>query len=117
MPMLFYGSIDPARKRRRLYGLRLQPLEGSVFDAFKIDDLAPYLDSHVPNVANLWHFERRNHTALSWHNGLMVEQTVFMPGIHERIDAIAIARTEFNEVMPGPLLFRINNEGGAYSYD
>jgi len=113
MPMLFYGTTEGSRKRR-LHGVRLQPIKSTVFDHFKVDKLAPR--SKLLHVANFWHFVDRDHTALSWHDEQGNEQTVFIPNLVGQIDAIAIARQEYPSVIPPPSTFRINNEHEAYPY-
>lgn len=70
MPMLFYGSVEG--RKRRLYAPNGRPIETSVFDSFKVADLAPLIDltSHrsAYAVANHWWFEHRKHTAVAWHH-------------------------------------------------
>jgi len=114
MPILFYGTLVDSGRKRELHGVRLQPLESHLFDAFKLGKLAPY--SRLPDVANHWHLVDRNHSALAWHTAEGVEQTVFVPGLHSAIDTIAIIREEYPGLLPSPLTLRVNNEEGAYLY-
>ena len=114
MPLLFYGSVG-RRTKPRLYGVGLQPIETRVFDSFKVDELAPY--SGLPHVANLWHFEDLKHTAISWHDDRGVEQTLWIPSLHSHRDALEIARAEFPDVVPSPLVFRFSNERHPHTYD
>ena len=114
MPMLFYGTTGDTRKRCLHGGKKLEPIKSSVFDKYKVDKLAPH--SRLTHVANFWHFVDRGHSAISWHDERGIEQTVFIPALLSHIDAIAVARQEYPEVMPPPLTFRINNEDGVYLY-
>lgn len=129
MPLLFYGRLNDGK--RRLYSKDLKPLESSVFDGFKVKHLSPY--QNQPDLANLWWFQDRNHTAVSWnecriditkHRGIFAnetqdlkEQTIFIPQLIDQIQAIEIMRSEFPEyLVPGAIVFRFNNQDGAYVY-
>jgi len=131
MPLLFYGRIN--ERKRRLYSADLRPIETSVFDSFKIRHLAPY-GPNVRELANLWWFDQRKHTAISWHDSRhdlqqphgikaneslisMKEQTVFIPGLIRQGEALEIMRTSFPRwLIPGPLSFRFNNQRKIYHY-
>jgi hypothetical protein len=131
MPLLFYGRLHHDEKRR-LYSKDLAPIETSVFDNYKVKSLAPY--HKRSDLANLWHFVDRNHTAVSWnecrlditqHRGIIanettdfMEQTIFMPQLVDQMQALEIIRTEFPDyLVPGAIVFRFNNQDGAYLYD
>src|SRR3546814_7492137 len=79
--MLFYGTVEG--RKRSLYAANRRPIEVSIFDSFKIGDLAPYMSLEHPSayaVANLWWLERKKHTAAAWHHKeLGTEQVVFLP--------------------------------------
>jgi hypothetical protein len=130
MPLLFYGRIEHFNDRR-LYSKDLRPIESQVFDSFKINALAPY--HRQADLANLWWFVGRNHTAVSWNecriditkprgileNELQTlkEQTIFIPGFIDHIEALQIIRTEFPDyLVPGAIVFRFNNQEEAYRY-
>jgi len=114
MPLLFYGT--PGKSTTKvLYGVRLQPIETRVFAGYELDKLGP--KHKLFAVANYWWFEKRNHTALTWHDPRRIEQTIWMPGLLKQYDATAIARAEFGSVMPGYTVFRINNEHEPYLYE
>lgn len=114
MPLLFYGVL-PDKRKRKLYSKNLREIETSLFDHFKIEDLAPY--SRLRHVANFWHFTKLDHTAFAWHiDESEKEQVIFIPGIHGQIDALAIARLEFGSVMPGATTFRFNNRIPIHEY-
>lgn len=131
MPLLFYGRIEHFNERR-LYSKDLKPIESEVFDNFKVKALAPY--HKRSDLANLWHFVDRNHTAVSWnecridirqHRGIVAnetldfkEQTIFIPQLIDQMQALEIMRTEFPDfLVPGAIVFRFNNQDGAYIYD
>lgn len=114
MPLLFYGTTGK-RTRPRLYGIRLQPIETRVFRSFELTDLAPYRPLFA--VANYWWFEKRKHTALSWHDAEGREQTIWIPNLLNQYQALEVARLEFGSVMPGHMVFRINNEHEPYLYE
>jgi hypothetical protein len=119
MPLLFYGTVDD-RKKPVLHGANLRPLESSVFDHFRIDHLAPYRLLDHPSgyaVANHWWFVGRKHTAISWHHPRGTEQTLFMPALLDWMQSLELARTEFPELMPSPIIFRFNNYEGPFTYD
>lgn len=119
MPLLFYGTVGD-RKKPVLYGANLRPLESTVFDHFRIDNLAPYRSLEHPSahaIANHWWFVERKHTAISWHHPRGTEQTLFMPGLVSWMIALELARTEFPELIPSPIIFRFNNYEGAYLYE
>lgn len=130
MPLLFYGRLEHADKRV-LYSKELRPIESSVFDNYKVRGLAPY--PARPDLANLWHFVDRNHTAVSWWECRIdihqdrgdtlnetlrpKEQTIFIPQLIDQMDALEIIRTEFPDyLVPGAVVFRFNNQDGAYLY-
>lgn len=130
MPLLFYGRLEHGGKRR-LYSKDLAPIESSVFDNYKVKHLAPYPER--TDLANLWHMVDRNHTAVSWgecrldltqHRGIianetrdLIEQTIFIPKFVEWMEALEIMRTEFPDyLVPGAIVFRFNNQDGAYLY-
>lgn len=118
MPLLFYGTFVEAGEvssERRLFGSNLKPIETSIFDSYKLNKLGPW--SRRKDVANFWWFERRSHTALSWHDGEGIEQTVWLPGLISASSAVAISRSEYGAILPGPTTFRLNNERKAYLYD
>jgi hypothetical protein len=80
MPLLFYGRLNDGK--RRLYSPDLRPIESSVFDNYMVKHLAPY--HQRSDLANLWWFEDRNHTAVSWnecriditqHRGIIANET------------------------------------------
>lgn len=129
MPLLFYGWLNDGK--RRLYSKDLAPIETSVFDSYKVKHLSPY--QRQSDLANLWWFEDRNHTAVSWSEcriditqprGILSnetqdfkEQTIFIPQLIGHMEALEIMRTEFPDyLMPGALVFRFNNQDGAYRY-
>lgn len=131
MPLLFYGRLHHEEKRR-LYSKDLVPIETSIFDNYKVKSLAPY--HKRSDLANLWHFTDRNHTAVAWnecrldirqHRGIIanetldfMEQTIFMPQLVDHMQALEIIRTEFPDyLVPGAIVFRFNNQDGAYLYD
>lgn len=130
MPLLFYGRLQHGGKRR-LYSPDLRPIESSVFDNYKVKHLAPF--HRRPDLANLWHFVDRKHTAVSWnecrlditqHRGItanetvdFIEQTIFIPQLVDQKEALAIMRSEFPDyLVPGAIVFRFNNQDGAYLY-
>lgn len=130
MPLLFYGRLEHG-DARALYSKDLKPIESSVFDSYKVKHLSPYHPRS--DLANLWWFEDRKHTAVSWnecridirqHRGITAnettkfkEQTIFMPGLIEHAEALEIIRTEFPDyLVPGAIVFRFNNQDGAYLY-
>jgi len=114
MPLLFYGVL-PNKRKRRLYSKNLREIETSLFDHFKIKDLAPY--SRLHHVANFWHLISLDTTAIAWHtDDGEKEQVIFIPGIHNQIDSLAIARLEFGSVMPGATTFRFNNKVYVHEY-
>lgn len=130
MPLLFYGRLEHS-DRRRLYSPDLRLIETSVFDKFKVKHLAPY--QREADLANLWWFEDRKHTAVSWnecriditqHRGIKAnetekfkEQTIFIPGFYEQMGALEIIRSEFPDyLVPGAITFRFNNQDGVYRY-
>lgn len=120
MPLLFYGSLG-TKARRRLYGQNMREIEVSIFDSYRVEDLAPYhdLDDHrnAWAVANFWHFPRKKHCAIAWHSEhTHREQLLWLPGLLSRIDALELARSEFTEVVPSPIIFRFNNESETYEY-
>lgn len=120
MPILFYGTTR-FTNIRQLHNALLDPVRGSVFDHFKVDHLAPYWPCKRPQnwwaVANHWHFVDRDHTALSWHHpDERHEQTIFMPGLHSFAAMITLCRIEYYQVLPSPVLLRVNNEESAYVY-
>lgn len=131
MPLLFYGRLQHGDKRR-LYSADLRLIESSVFDNYKIKHLAPYHDR--PDLANLWYLVDRNHTAVSWnecrlditqHRGILanetqdlMEQTIFIPQLIGHRETLEIIRSEFPDyLVPGAIVFRFNNQDGAYTYD
>ena len=114
MPLLFYGR-RAADKKRRLYGSDLEPIQGSVFDSFKIKKLAPL--SRGMDLANWWWLPSRNHSALSWHDEEGQEQTLFFPQLLDPVEMFEIARAQFSSILPSPITFRISNEEGAFLYD
>lgn len=120
MPLLFHGTVGD-QKKPSLYGANLRPIETSIFDSYKIGDLAPYMDiSCHPSayaVANHWWFQRKKHTAISWHHPRGHEQTVWLPGLLDWMVSLELARTEFEGLIPSPIIFRFNNYEGAYLYD
>lgn len=130
MPLIFYGRLEHGEPRQ-LYSKDLRPIESSVFDNYKVKHLAPYRP--LPDLANLWWFEDRNHTAVSWnecriditqHRGILAnettrlkEQTIFIPQLIGQMEALEIMRTEFpDHLVPGAIVFRFNNQDGAYRY-
>lgn len=130
MPLLFYGRLEHGEPRQ-LYSKDLRPIKSAVFDNYKVKHLAPYHQSS--DLANLWWFEDRNHTAVSWnecriditlHRGIVAnettkfkEQTVFIPQLIGHMEALEIMRTEFpDHLIPGAIVFRFNNQDGAYRY-
>lgn len=130
MPLLFYGRLEHGEPRR-LYSPDLRPLESSVFDNYKVRGLAAY--PLQPDLANLWHFVGRKHTAISWaecridirqHRGILMnetlrlkEQTIFIPQLMGWMEALEVARSEFPDyLVPGAITFRFNNQDGAYLY-
>lgn len=119
MPMLFYGTVEG--RKRGLYAANYRSIEVSIFDGFKIGDLAPYGSLDHPSayaVANHWWFERRKHTAIAWHyKELGTEQVVFLPGLLNWMVALELARVEFGDLIPSPIIFRFNNYEGAYLYE
>lgn len=131
MPLLFYGRLEHGGKRR-LYSKDLAPIESSVFDSYKVKHLAPH--HRRSDLANLWHFVDRKHTAVSWnecrmdirlHRGILAnetrdykEQTIFIPGFLTWMETLEVMRTEFPDyLVPGAIVFRFNNQDGAYLYD
>lgn len=129
MPLIFYGRLGDGK--RRLYSKDLAPIETSVFDSYKVKHLSPY--QQHSDLANLWWFEDRNHTAVSWnecriditqHRGIIAnetrdfkEQTIFIPQLIDHMQALEIMRTEFPDyLVPGAIVFRFNNQDGAYLY-
>lgn len=130
MPLLFYGRLTDGK--RRLYSKDLRLIETSVFDGFKVRHLAPHF--RLPDLANLWWFVDRKHTAVSWGEiridlmqprGIIAnedlesikEQTVFIPGFVSHIDALEIIRTSFPRwLIPSPLTLRFNNQDEAFEY-
>lgn len=130
MPLLFYGRLIDGEKHG-LYSKDLRPLEGSVFDNYKVNHLAPY--HQRSDLANLWWFEDRNHTAVSWNEcrkditqprGILSnetqnfkEQTIFIPQLIGHMEALEIMRTEFPDyLVPGAIVFRFNNQDVVYRY-
>lgn len=130
MPLLFYGRLGSGK--RKLYNREMRLIETSAFDSWKIKHLAPR--PKVPDLANFWWFTQSNHTAIAWNEGRMDitlphgivdnepgrlrEQTIFIPGLLSRIDAVEIMRTEFPSYLaPSPLVFRFNNDLETYLYD
>jgi hypothetical protein len=131
MPLLFYGRLHDGK--RKLYSKDLREIETSVFDNFKVRHLAPY-GERVRELANLWWFEDRKHTAVSWNESRMDlnlphgvpanesifnlrEQTVFMPGLIRHIEALEIIRVTFPKwLVPSPLVLRFNNQDEVYTY-
>jgi hypothetical protein len=131
MPLLFYGRLNDGK--RRLYVKELRPVETSVFDNFKVKHLSPY-GENTRELANLWWFDDRKHTAISWnesrldlHQPLGIkanedpenlkEQTIFIPGLIAHLIALEIIRTEFPRwLVPSPTAFRFNNQDEIYHY-
>lgn len=121
MPLLFYGTIEGER-RRRLYSKDLRLIETSVFDGYKVEDLAP--NEELPGkygtswaVALLWHFPHKKHTAIAWHaETCKNEQVIWLPGLLTKIDALTIAREEFPSIVPSAIIFRFLNENEPYEY-
>lgn len=110
MPLLFVGST-PEQPKRRVYSSGMRLVETEVFKGWKrFKGLAPYSQTHA--VANIWHFVHKNHTAISWHvreHGDR-EQTVFIPQLLDQRQSLELARTEFELVIPGPTIFRFNQD-------
>lgn len=121
MPLLFYGSTRPDRARQ-LYSKDLRLIETSIFDSYKIKDLAPY--EELPGkygtswaLSLLWHFPIKKHTAIAWHaESCKHEQVIWIPGLLNQIDALTIAREEFPSIVPSAIIFRFVNEGDPYEY-
>jgi hypothetical protein len=129
MPLLFYGRLSDGK--RRLYSKDLLPIESSVFDNYKVRHLSPY--HQRSDLANLWWFEDRKHTAVSWnecriditqHRGIVAnetrefrEQTIFIPQLVDHVEALEIMRTMFPDyLVPSAIVFRFNNQDRAYLY-
>lgn len=114
MPLLFHGRL-PESRPRLLYRADLRPIESSVFDNFKVEDLAPYRMHWT--IANFWHFPKKKHCAIAWHHeDMKTEQVIWMPGLLSRIDALSLAREEFRPIVPSSIVFRFNNENEVYAY-
>ena len=109
MPYLYYGSHGK-EDSPRLYSKDMGLIKTDLFDQFKIDELAPLRSS--PNLALIWHL--KGHTALAWWNDRGYQQAVFIPGELDERHAIFAARETWPNKIPGPLLFRIENEGEIY---
>jgi hypothetical protein len=111
MPTLFHG-LHGKDKKPRLYGIHMQPIEApQVFKHFlpkATGRLAPK-DSRS-YVARVWWFVDHKTTALSWLDPVGNEQTVFINGLHKTVQAVMIARAEFPDVIPGPLMFRVKRK-------
>ena len=113
MPALVYGCDH--KGQRALFGGNLRQIEGSVFDSFKIDKLAPH--KGPPHIANFWHFNSTQHCAISFHDNSFNEWTIFLPSLLDRRSALELARAKFSQVMPSALTFRWRNEDETYEYD
>jgi len=120
MPLLFYGSLG-SQSRRRLYSPGPREIEVSIFDSYKVEDLAPYDDltdhRNAWAVANFWHFPKKKHCAIAWHSEHShKEQLIWIPSLLSRIDALYLAREEFGSIVPSAIIFRFNNENEIYEY-
>lgn len=118
MPILFYGRL-PGDKVRRLHNDQLVPFESSVFDRYKIDDLAPH--SRRPGLGLLWWVRinpRHPHTAIAWHDEDGEEDVVFLPGEHDWSTALMLARDVFydRKIVPPASFFRFVNYEEPYVY-
>lgn len=133
MPLLFYGRLDG--RKRRLYSKDLRQIETSVYDNWKIKHLSPEREGDdMRYIANFWWFMESKHTAVSWNEGRIditqpvgirdneaeevYEQTVFIPQLVSRLEALAILRSEFPDYLtPSAIVFRFNNQLEVYVYD
>lgn len=109
MPYLYYGNLEPFSKPK-LFSKELREIESKIFDKFKLDDLAP--EDSAFFLAVIRHVY--DHTALAWWNKDGYQQAIFLPGLFNERDAILLARETWPNQIPGPLLFRIANEGEIY---
>ena len=116
MPLLFYGPYGT--EDRDLYVPGMRRITTSVFDKFKIKKLAP--PHKLRAVANFWWWESKKHTMFSWHDLELSpkEFTILIPQLLDQRQALELARDEFPEVMPSPIIFRFAQDyNEALSYD
>ncbi len=117
MPLLFYGPYgeDP---KRNLYVPGMRLIETTVFDKFRVSKLAPPHKDRA--VANFWWWRSKKHTMFSWHDLELSrkEFTILIPQLLNQRQALELARDEFPEVMPSPIIFRFAQDyDEALSYD
>jgi hypothetical protein len=108
MPLLYYWS-----KKNQLRDASGKLIESSVFDSFKIKNLAPLNERRY--VANFWWIKK--HSAFSWHDDRGWEKTIFVPGLIPWREALILAREEMKDFVPSAIVFRIHNPDGPYLYD
>lgn len=116
MPLLFYGPYEV--DERELYVPGMKRITTGVFDKFKIKKLAP--PDRRRAVANFWWWESKKHTMFSWHDLELSEKefTILIPQLLDQRQALELAREEFPEVMPSPIIFRFAQDyHEALSYD
>lgn len=116
MPALYYGTILPDRTRRLYNDLQIA-YGTSIFDHYKIDNLAPY--SQRRHVANFWWITinpRHPHSALAWHDERGHEALVLMPGQLMWTETLTLAREIFEPLIPSAITFRLNNPEEPYLY-
>ena len=104
MPLLFYGPYET--EDRELYVPGMKRITTSVFDKFRIPKLAPADKRRA--VANFWWCKAKKHTMFSWHNLELSskEFTILIPQLLDQRQALELARDEFPEVIPSPIIFR-----------
>lgn len=117
MPLLYYGLYGDDKKPQ-LYTPGMRRIETGVFDSFKLIGLAPR--DELRAIANFWHWHDKKHTVISWHEETRCkyESSVFLPGLLKQADALELARVEFPEIMPSPIIFRFFQDyDEALKYD
>lgn len=116
MPALLFARLE-GDTHRKLYNEQLVPFKSSIFDQYKVKDLAPYSKRH--HIANFWWMRinpRHPHSVLAWHDEEGHEVSVLLPGEMRWQDTLTLARDLFKPVIPSAVSFRLNNYEEPYSY-
>lgn len=108
MPLMYYGPLTPRQSRLVLTGPTIAYNDPDYRWA-RIEDVVP--DDPRNCLASYWQWVDRKHTILAWRqNDWKADRVILLPGLLKLIDALTVAREAFPDIIPSPIVFRVENQ-------
>lgn len=83
--------------------------ETTLYDWCRLKYLSPDCQSHC--LASLIHWPQKQYSILAWReDDFRLERKIFIPSLLSPTKALELARGAFPEIIPSPIVFRLDAE-------